>query len=90
MLSFPKPGISVALDIQIRGEETQSLVNALNEFVGVSDPLGIITVSFTNLGFGPVTSTWGIDNVTTASGVAGTVPEPTTLAIFGLGLAGLG
>ena len=33
MLSFPKPGISFALDIPIRGEATQQMVDALNEFV---------------------------------------------------------
>ena len=33
MISFPKPGISIALDIPIREQETQALVNALNEFV---------------------------------------------------------
>ena len=33
MLSFPKPGISYALDFPIRGEETQQLVDELNELV---------------------------------------------------------
>lgn len=32
MLSFPKPGISIALDIPIR-DNTQALIDALNEFV---------------------------------------------------------
>jgi FAD/FMN-containing dehydrogenase len=32
MISFPKPGISIALDIQVR-DDTQSLVDALNEQV---------------------------------------------------------
>ncbi len=32
LLSFPKPGISIALDIPVR-DETQSLVDALNELV---------------------------------------------------------
>jgi FAD/FMN-containing dehydrogenase len=32
LLSFPKPGISIALDIPIH-DETQSLVDALNELV---------------------------------------------------------
>lgn len=32
MLSFPKPGISIALDIAVR-DETQALIDALNEFV---------------------------------------------------------
>jgi FAD/FMN-containing dehydrogenase len=32
MLSFPKPGISVALDIPIRSN-TQNMVDRLNEFV---------------------------------------------------------
>lgn len=33
MLSFPKPGISIAVDLPIRGPETQALVDALNELV---------------------------------------------------------
>jgi FAD/FMN-containing dehydrogenase len=33
MLSFPKPGISIALDLPMRGEKTQALVDALNEIV---------------------------------------------------------
>lgn len=33
MLSFPKPGISIAVDIPIRGPGTQALVDALNELV---------------------------------------------------------
>ncbi len=33
MLSFPKPGISFALDFPIAEEQTQRLVDALNEFV---------------------------------------------------------
>ena len=33
MLSFPKPGISIALDMPMRGEQTQALVDALNEIV---------------------------------------------------------
>jgi FAD/FMN-containing dehydrogenase len=32
-LSFPKPGISVALDLPMRGARTQALVDALNEIV---------------------------------------------------------
>ena len=32
LLSFPKPGISIALDIPVR-DDTQSLVDALNEVV---------------------------------------------------------
>jgi FAD/FMN-containing dehydrogenase len=33
MLSFPKLGASLALDIPIQGERTRRLVSALNEFV---------------------------------------------------------
>jgi FAD/FMN-containing dehydrogenase len=33
MLSFPMPGISVALDMGYRGEETRDLVSRLNEVV---------------------------------------------------------
>jgi len=33
MLSFPRPGISVALDLPMRGEDTQAAVDALNEVV---------------------------------------------------------
>ena len=33
MLSFPRPGISIACDIPMRGEPTQRLVDALNEVV---------------------------------------------------------
>lgn len=33
LLSFPKPGISIALDVPLRGERTQRLVDMLNEIV---------------------------------------------------------
>ena len=33
ILSFPRPGISVAIDIPMRGEATQELVDALNQVV---------------------------------------------------------
>ncbi len=33
MISFPRPGLSVALDIPMRGAETQALVDALNRHV---------------------------------------------------------
>jgi decaprenylphospho-beta-D-ribofuranose 2-oxidase len=33
MLSFPQPGVSLALDIPIQGEKTRRLVSELNEFV---------------------------------------------------------
>ncbi len=33
MISFPRPGLSVALDIPMRGERTQELVDALNRHV---------------------------------------------------------
>jgi FAD/FMN-containing dehydrogenase len=33
MLSFPRPGVSYALDFPVRGEETQRLVDTLNDFV---------------------------------------------------------
>jgi decaprenylphospho-beta-D-ribofuranose 2-oxidase len=33
MLSFPKPGISIAVDVPLRGDRTRALVDALNEIV---------------------------------------------------------
>ena len=33
LLSFPKPGISLALDLPYRGERTQRLIDRLNEIV---------------------------------------------------------
>jgi FAD/FMN-containing dehydrogenase len=33
LLSFPKPGASLAVDVPIRGAETRALIDALNEFV---------------------------------------------------------
>jgi FAD/FMN-containing dehydrogenase len=33
MLSFPMPGITIALDLPLRGDRTQRLVDALNEVV---------------------------------------------------------
>jgi decaprenylphospho-beta-D-ribofuranose 2-oxidase len=33
MLSFPKPGISIALDIPMQGEKSQAITDALNEVV---------------------------------------------------------
>ena len=33
LLSFPKPGISIALDVPLRGARTQQLVDALNDVV---------------------------------------------------------
>ncbi|HKC50828.1 MAG TPA: FAD-binding oxidoreductase [Myxococcota bacterium] len=33
MLSFPKPGISIAVDVPLRGAKTQALIDALNEIV---------------------------------------------------------
>ena len=33
MLSFPKPGISIALDIPMQAEKTQAITDALNEVV---------------------------------------------------------
>lgn len=33
MISFPKPGISIAVDVPLRGARTQALVDALNEIV---------------------------------------------------------
>jgi FAD/FMN-containing dehydrogenase len=33
MLSFPRPGISIALDLPMRGADTQTAVDALNEVV---------------------------------------------------------
>jgi decaprenylphospho-beta-D-ribofuranose 2-oxidase len=33
MLSFPRPGISIAVDVPLRGAKTQALIDALNEIV---------------------------------------------------------
>jgi FAD/FMN-containing dehydrogenase len=33
MISFPKPGISIAVDVPLRGAKTQALIDALNEIV---------------------------------------------------------
>ncbi|MFI5314428.1 MAG: FAD-binding protein [Myxococcota bacterium] len=33
MLSFPRPGISIAIDVPLRGAKTQALIDALNEIV---------------------------------------------------------
>jgi FAD/FMN-containing dehydrogenase len=33
MISFPRPGISIAVDVPLRGAKTQALVDALNEIV---------------------------------------------------------
>lgn len=79
------------LDITVVGGSgvlnVQASFASLNEFFAVSDPLGLISLSFKNIGDGLGSTAWGFDNVTTA---AADVPTPATLALFGIGLAGLG
>lgn len=65
-------------------------------FLGFFDVLGILEISIVNKGIKVGNSTrypgYGIDNVRTADGfaAAAAVPEPGTLALFALGLLGLG
>jgi hypothetical protein len=54
-----------------------------DSFWGFADAAGLLSVSFFNLGTGSSMANYSFDNVTTVS-------EPTTLALLGIGLAGLG
>jgi hypothetical protein len=54
-----------------------------DSFWGFGDAAGLLSVSFFNLGTGSSMANYSFDNVTT-------VPEPGTLALLGLGLAGRG
>ncbi|MCF7816631.1 MAG: PEP-CTERM sorting domain-containing protein [Kiritimatiellales bacterium] len=69
------------LDINVVGvsgtANFQASFATLDSFFGVSDPLGLISVSFINRGVWA----WGLDNVITASAI----PEPTTVSLLGLG-----
>jgi hypothetical protein len=61
---------------------------ATPQFVGFGDPLGLISVSFTNMG-PTVYLNYTFDNVTTAA--SSPVPEPvSSLVLLGMGLAAVG
>ena len=60
---------------------------SLGSFIGFSDTTGLISLSFKNTSSGTGLGNYSFDNVRTA---ALDVPEPSTLAIFAFGLAGLG
>lgn len=60
---------------------------SLGGFVGFSDTLGIMSIAFHDLGTPSGGSgNYAFDNVTTASGQALDVAEPTTLSLLGTGL----
>jgi len=73
------------------------------DFFGVTDPTGLVSVSFVNRGRttsgGTARSSYGFDTVITFAPFAepdpepdlgASVPEPGTLALFGIGFVGLG
>lgn len=64
--------------------------NGLEEFFGITSDAQIKSIAL-GLANGGTTSfgSFGIDNLTIGTAPVGTVPAPATLALFGLGLAGL-
>jgi hypothetical protein len=60
-------------------------------FFGFSDPTGLISISFENLGSFGGGGNYALDDIVTAQGPApAPVPEPTSLSLLGFALAGIG
>jgi len=62
--------------------------SSLGTFLGFQDLLGISSITFLNQGQVSSTGNYSFDNIQTASG--SNVPEPTSMALFGLTALGLG
>jgi hypothetical protein len=56
---------------------------------GFSDPSGLVSIAFQDLGSHPGAGNYSFDNIVTAAAPV-PVPEPATLSLLGLGLAGIG